>query len=373
MALTPVPGLVGPSNALGAPNASVEQSLNVMVQSTAPRGTVDQSLNGTPGIERACQVEDSPCYGLFYADGRAFGVSGAVLFEQFSDDTTLTLGTVADDGTPATFASNGTAGNQLMVVAGGEGYIYDLVSGVVTHIATADADFPSPVICCEFMDGYFFAVPRNSRQFYVSALEDGLSWDPLDVGERSEGSDNITRLIRSHREIWVIGTQTTEVAYNNGDALFPFAPIQGVFIEHGAVATWSVARLEETLVWLDQSERGGGSVVVAKGYQPQAISTYAMDLKIRSRAGVLQSARGFAMQMVGHMLYWLYVPGLTTTLVFDVTEGLWHERAHWNADTASFEPHLASAHMWAFERHFVGDRASDLIYEMSPLFYGDGI
>jgi hypothetical protein len=45
-----------------------------------------------------------------------------------------------------------------------------------------------------------------------------------------------------HREAWLIGTQTTEVWYNAGNAQFSFAELPGVFIEHGCVAPYSIAR-----------------------------------------------------------------------------------------------------------------------------------
>lgn len=379
MAPTVVKGLIGGSNPLVSPNASLSRSINLYPERTDPDGKVPQTLRNTPGLHRFAEVDDTPSYGLFYQDGRAFGVTGTTFFEVFDDGTTQTLGTVAEDDTPATFASNGSAGNQLMIVAGGEGYIFNLSTGVFTRIIDVAADFPSAVLMCEFMDGYFLVPVVDSRRFYISALEDGLSWDALDWAERSEGSDNISFLKRSHREIWLVGTKTGEVWYDNGDADFPFAPIQGVFLEHGCVAPWSVTRIEGSLMWLDQTERGGCLVVRANGYQPEAVSTYAVDRILARGSGTLESARAFAQQWYGHVFYWIHVADndarddqdIDTTWVLDVTEGLWHERAQWEETEARWFKYLAITHTYAFERHLVGDRDSGLIYEMSDLFYQD--
>src|SRR5215469_18794550 len=111
----------------------------------------------------------------------------------------------------------------------------------------------------EFMDGYFLVLINNSRAFQISALEDGTSWDPLDVGERSEGSDNVQAMKRNHREIWFMGTKTTEVWYDSGDPDFPFAPIQGVFIEQGCAGSgFTLQRLDNTLIWCGLNEDGQG-------------------------------------------------------------------------------------------------------------------
>ena len=79
----------------------------------------------------------------------------------------------------------------------------------------------------------------DSRTFAFSDLEDGTVWAALDVNERSEASDNIVAMVRSHREIWLLGSQTSEVWFDQGDPLNPFAPIQGVFVEQGCAAPYS--------------------------------------------------------------------------------------------------------------------------------------
>lgn len=367
-----IPGFVGPSNTLASPLSDVERTVNLFTERTEPgNATTAAYLRGTPGVVPYASCGDSPLRALFAQDGRSFAVAGSRFVEiNTSTGAVTNYGPVALDSRPASLASNGSAGNQVLIVSGGSGYIFDLGTNVLS--AALGADFPADALMCAFMDGYFLVLIRDSRRFQISALEDGTSWDALDVAERSEGSDNIISMIRSHREIWFLGSQTSEVWYDNGDPLFPFAPIQGVFLETGSAAPFSAVRADNTIVWLDRDERGAGVVRKADGYTPTRISTYAVELALETSAD-LSVAVAFAEQTQGHLFVWLLIPDLDTTWVFDVAEGLWHERALWNPTACVFEPHVACCHAFAGGRHLVGDRQSDTVYDLTLTAYADEV
>ncbi len=366
-----IPGFVGPSNVLSVPMADVERTINFFTEHGQPGNSKTPAyLRGTPGIVPFVACGDTPIRGLFSQDDRCFAVAGARFVELDADGLLTDYGAVVDDGLPASMASNGSAGSQVLIISGGFGYIFDLD---LNTLGTAlPADFPANAKMCAFMDGYFLVLIADTRRFQISGLEDGTAWDGLDVAERSEGSDNIVSMIRNHREIWFLGSQTSEVWYDNGDVLFPFAPIQGVFVETGSAAPFSAVRADNTIVWLDRDERGHGIVRKANGYIAERISTYAVEKALQS-SGDLSVAVGFAEQGQGHLFYWLYVPDLTTTWVYDVAEGLWHERALWNSTDCVWEPHVATTYCFAFGKQLVGDRQSDTVYELTLTAYHDQV
>lgn len=383
---------VGGSNVLQAFLIDRERTINFYPSSTAPGKGAKRpmTLVRTEGTKLRYTLGMSPVTTLFYEDGRAFGVAGTDFIEFFDDFTFTVRGTVNFDGIDvASIVSNGdddTAGNQLFIVAGSTGYIFDLTTNILTQIT--DPDFPPFPVMGEYFKGYFLVLIRNSKQFQWSAILDGTSWDALDFAARSDGSDNISFLKRSHTEIWLVGSKTSEVWFATG-GVDVFAPIQGVFIEHGSIGRQTVARIQQTLIWLDQSEIGGGQVVVANGYQPSEVSSYAIDLQTMQYSGELTAATainnaiGFAMQLYGHTLYWLLIPNTTqdTTLVLDLTEGgkLWHERAHWvpgpdgDLGTSHWIPHMAQCHMYAFERHYIGSRLTGVVNELASAFLTDDL
>src|SRR6185436_19586265 len=256
--------------------------------------------------------------------------------------------------------SNGTAGDQIAISAGGNGYIYDLTADTLTLIA--DPDFLTPVYMVVFIDGYFVWLVALTRKFFWSALEEGLVYDPLDVAEVSRTADNLVFMAQSHRQLWLVGQQTADVWADIGSGAI-FAPATGGFIEQGAVAPFGVANVDNTLMWLGANAKGHGIVYRADGYTPKRISDASVEYRL-SKADRLDSAIAWSYQDNGKEFYILYVPGMAgtgfdTTFVYDVTTGVWHERALWVgpglADT-DFVSHLGRNHCFAFGEHFVGDR-----------------
>lgn len=367
MPMMEIPGLVGPSNRLASPNVSVERSVNCFPESAQPGvPKVPQWLRKRPGITPFSQASGGTGKAEFAQDGRSFGVSGGIFFEQDSaGNVTEYTPTMATDDNPATISSNGTAGQQLFITSGGNGYIFSLEFNTLTEIT--DPDFPSGrAIMGEFMEGYFIVLRSRSRRFQISALENGLSWDGLDVAERSLASDNIIFLKRVNTLLWLIGSKTSEPWDNVGDPDFPFAPAQNMLMEQGAIAPFGGVRIGDTLVWLSQNENGEGLVIQLNGFQPITVSTLSVsrDLQIR---GDLSATTAFCMQMQGHTFYLLDTVIGETTWAWDMIAGQngWHEWAEWNDTTCQFEPFLGSCHCFAFGKNLVGNRLNQYVYEVS--------
>lgn len=363
------------SNVLASNLEDGELSINVFPES-GQVGTpkITRYTRHRPGLRFLFKVNDSPVECLFEINGRAFGVAGTAFFEFFQDDTYLIRGAVAHDGIDlATMCSSGTASNQILIIAGTTGYVYDLLTDTLTAIA--DPDFPTFPVMCEFFAGYFFVLLRNSTSIQWSALEDATSWDALDVYTRSWASDNINFIKRNGTHIWVVGNRTSEVLYATG-GVDVFAPAQESLIEHGAVARFSGARTAQGILCLDQDERGVGMVVLYAGLQPQPVSTYAINLEQQSpaAAGVLNASWAYAVQSEGHVFYVLNNVGgilnnptdaFTLTPVLDMTESLWHHWAHWDSVNASWIPWRGLCHCDAFESHFIGDRETGAVYDFA--------
>ena len=322
--------------------------------------------------------------GLFAQDQQVWAVAGTGLFELFATGTFVQRGTVVDDGQPATFASNGRQGHQLFVVSGQAGYILDLNDNSFAQIS--DPDFPSYALMGAFCDGYFLVLDGDDNSWQISALEDGTSWDGLDIAQVSTSSDRVVSLAVSHRQVWLFGTKTTQVWYNSGNADFPFEPISGVFIEQGILAPWSVAPIADTLFWMGWDVRGAGIVTMANGYTPARVSTAAVEDVLRHYASLqaqsaLSDVIAWAYQEDGHAFYVLYLPqgplsgsGIDyTSWVYDVTEQAWHERARWNDTTHAWEPAVARCHAFMWGLHLVGDRARGTVYVQALDVYDEAV
>lgn len=365
------PGFVGPSNVSRSVNFDVERTINLYPE-VADAGTpkAKGQLLNTPGLRPFTYLGNGPVRALFEQDGRCFAVAGNQFFEVFGSQTSLSRGLVNADGFPATIQSNGIAGGQIFVVSGMLGYIFTLATNAFTQIL--DVNFPFPAVMGVYVDSYFIAMEAFNLRFHISELLDGLSWNGLDVASVSESSDNKIAMAVSHRELWLFGRKTTEVWVNTGAANFPFAPIPGVFIEHGIAAPFSAVSVDNTLIWLGQDADGRGVVWRANGYTPARISTYAVERYLNALPRI-DDAIAYSYQDDGHSFYVLFLPQAETHLVYDIATGLWHERALWNPDLLVWEPHPSRCHAFAFGKHLVGDRSSGMVYEMALDYYDDDL
>jgi hypothetical protein len=171
--------------------------------------------------------------------------------------------------------------------------------------------------------------------------------------------DNMVSLFFDHREVWLFGTQSVEVWYNAGDTPFPLARIQGAVNEIGCAATFSVAKMDNSLFWLGSDARGQGVVFRANGYTGQRISTHAVEYAIQSY-GTISDAIAFTYQQDGHAFYVLSFPTAQKTWVFDVATAAWHERAGFA--NGEFIRHRANCQTFFNNEVVVGDFQTGKIY-----------
>jgi hypothetical protein len=351
------PAFVGPSYESQSKIADGERTVNWYPEKIeGPGAKAQYALYPAPGFETFLTLATSGSRGFHTLNGRTFAVFGSTLYELTAGATSLTRGTGINDldGTPAYIVGNGDAGNQIFVVGGSKGYLYDLNTNTFTQVLDGASK-------AAFLDGFFLALDPQTSTLKISALEDGSSWDAGDVAQRNAGSDRWSGMLVANREIWLFGSQTTEVWYNSG-AAFPFTKNPSVFISHGILAPDSAAILDNTPIWLGQSLDGGGIVYRANGYQPMRVSNHALEYAL-STYSTLADATAWTYQEQGHSFYILTFPTAGATWVYDSTTGLWHERGSWDGNRFQGVP--VYGHTFAFGYHLVGSRTSGAVYRMA--------
>lgn len=364
--------LWGPSNTLSSVVACADETIDLISEPTAPgTGKTQGYARATPGLSPVWRGLSSPVRGLFSQNDRGFAATGYHLIELFADGTTAVRGAIANDLQPVSFAGGGNDSNQLMLTSGGLGYVLDLTTNGL-HGITASA-FPNPARLCEFMNGYFLALKGGgSRQFNWSALEDATTWNSLDFAARTLAGDNLVAFKRLHDLLYLNGFATSEVWYDQGQGNTVFAPYNQQLSEFGQQGPFTLQRVGGTLMWMSLDARGNGQVLRGGGsVDPIVVSTFAVSEDIQ-RASTPTDALAFSFQMDGHLFYALVLPrDVQATWLYDATLGEWTKWAHWNAKTASYEPHRAGSYMFCFNQHFVGDRLTGTIYRMGFDIFDD--
>ena len=294
-----------------------------------------------PGIKAFTTGLAGAVRGSHVMGGVLFVVAGNTLYSVNSAGTATNLGAINTSVGRVSMAVNRAAVQELAIVDGTDGWIYDTTNGLVQ---IADVDFKAAKTVV-FLDGYFVFDETGTCRFFISALDDGTTYTATDFADAEGSPDEVVAVHSDHRELWVFGEETTEVYFNSGAADFPFSRISGAFLERGCAAAFSVASEDNTIFWLGDD----GIVYRAAGYIPQRVSTHAIEEAIRKMSD-WSDAYGFFVTIEGHKFYHLTFPTGEKTFVFDAATGMWHEREslgarYWRAGTYSF----------VYDKHIVGD------------------
>jgi len=356
-------GIVGPTYQEWSLPFDAQRSVNLFPV-LDQMGKEVAAMYGTPGISLFSTAGKNPVRELFQAtNGRGFAVAGADLYEILADGTATSLGNLDQSSGIVSMAENGF---QLCICDGVNLYIFTYSTNTFQKVT--DVDLPSAGTVT-FIDGYFVVNKNDTGSFYISALYDGLTWDALDFATAESSPDNLNRVYNAIGQLWLLGTETSEVWTNTGNSAFPFQRIAGAKMEIGCLAPHSAVEIDNSIFWLGTDKFGRGIVYQARGFTPRRISNDPIERIIQDSSN-LDQVRAYAYQEDGHLFYVLTGGGLPTTLVYDVTTQIWHERAYLN-EFGTYDQQLGCCYMYIFGKHLVGDRRNGNIYEMSRDFYSD--
>lgn len=353
-------GFIGPAYQLHSLNADGQRCVGLFPEineSQQARPGEVGALVSTPGLRLLATIGSGPIRGLWLASwGTLYLVSGTGLYSVDTAWSGTLLGSLYTSTGRVGMADNGTT---LVVVDGANGY--DL-TGTTFAPRSVDNGFTGGTNV-GFLDGLLVSNQPGTQYFWISgSYTDAV--DGLDFAAAEGSPDVLVTNLVSNRDLWNFGATSTEVFFDSGNADFPIERIQGAFIEHGCAAKWSPAKLDNTVFWLGGDERGNGTVWAARGYQPQRISTHAIEIAIQGYSRI-DDATAYTYQQDGHGFYVLNFPSGGTTWVYDTATNLWHERVWLNA-LGEEARHRADCHAFAYGTHVVGDWETGNIYELDP-------
>ncbi len=342
-------------------NAADNRMVNLFPEIVPEGGKEPAFLQRAPGLTLLTTAGTGPVRGMWQFGASGYVVSGNTLFQIDASWNAIPKGTVNGTG-PVSMADNGT---QLFIAANPQGYIYNAATNVFQQIT--DPDFPGAATV-GYIDGYFVFNEPNSQKLWVTSLLDGTAVDPLEFASAEGNPDNVVAVFVDHREVWVFGTNSTEVWYDAGLLDFPLTRIQGAFNELGCGAPYSIAKMDNQVYWLGKDARGQGIVYRAAGYIGQRVSTHAIEWQMQEYSDI-SDAVGYTYQQDGHSFYVLNFPSANTTWVYDVATGAWHERA--SLSNGQFNRHRGNSQMYFNNETVIGDYQNGKVYKFDLEVYAD--
>lgn len=293
-------------------------------------------------------------------------------------------GTVNTNGTTVTWVSGNTfdvgmTGQQITI--NGINYTVNVVLSSIVLTLTATAGVQSavtysstPILTARtgaFLDLYFIVNRPFSRQFNISAINDGSTWDALDLALKEGYPDHIRSVLADNEQLYVFGEEIFEVFQNTGNADFPFERINGASGRFGSISPWGPIAIDGHVYFIGGNSKGQISAYVLAGFVPKRISTHAIEAQWNA-ASLGENCVSYSYLEEGHS-FWVINFG-TQTWAFDTTTGAWHERYKWNG--SAFTDYPTRYHAFIPEwgtggKHITAGSGDGKLYESSVNFYDD--
>lgn len=354
------------------------------MQSVAPMTSYQR-----PGLVPQTTIGTGPIRGLFQlSNGEGYCVSGSQLFRVNPDWTVTFLGNITAGRTnPVYMVDNNDF--WMLVDGSNQGWWGDMTGRTLLGTGFGVVNDPNvPKVFeggdrIDFIDRYFIWNQPGTR-FWGSTVPPALDTDPpvgFDpdwTGAKSAWPDNIQALYVNRHEVILLGRLKSEVWYNAGNPVFPFSPLPGAYIEHGAISKYSTSDYDIETYWLAQNLHGNGVVNKFKGYTTSRISNFALEFQIRRmiRTVGVGDAIGFTMLVDGHPFYMLQFPAGDQTWVFDASiedaNLAWHQECCVGSD-GQLHRHRANCHAVINGLNVVGDHTLGTVYRLDLDSYVDVI
>lgn len=345
---------LGPAYKLRSLPLAAQTCVNLYLEMDEKSG--DGAFYGTPGLALLLTLGASRCRGEKAAGGYLWAVYGDTLYKIDTTWTATAIGTLPNSSGPVRVFTNGID----LIVAHQAGWHACLLDG------TGFASVPGSE---GTSDGTFI------DSFVLQAKEDG-TYQWADVGTTAIGAlnfasaegnpDKIIGTVADHRELLLLGEETIEGCVVTGEADLPFT--RTFYVEQGVLAKHSVAKVDNTVLWLGRNEFGQGVIWRLDSMTPVRASDFSIEQAIAGYANP-ENATAYTFQQNGHHFYVISFDEATWQL--DLNMRAWSQLAYRNTTTGNLERHRAGAHAFFNGVHVVGDYEDGRLYKLDPEAYTD--
>lgn len=289
--------------------------------------------------------------GVHYTQGlfgsQPLSVIGTTLYK-FTDTTSTSLGTVANDGGLVEFASTnfGTA-----ILSAGVLYFHNQT--ILTTVAIPDSKIPVSITS---INSYVIIACSDGTWFWL--VPGDLTIDPLSFATAESMPDGLVACRALKGEVYFFGTSTMEVWQVTGDAALILTRANGREWDKGIMCRDTLRPFDNTMMFL-----GNDGIVYRVDGLPVRISNVGIEERIEGRTA-LPTALTYVMH--GHAVYALHIPGVST-FAFDVVTGEWSEFTSLGG-TTGWRPRTACALGTAT---LLGDSTSGKVFLLSATINTD--
>lgn len=200
-------------------------------------------------------------------------------------------------------------------------YVYNWLTapaGPVTAV-TVPASTPGYI---SFQDGFLILADTSSNAWYLSKLNDALTWTGAGTyqGALQGKPDTVQAAVPvpgGGNSLLLLGHTIGEPWQNIGAALFPYQRNSTNNVDYGCLNASSIASLDNFIFWLASNDVAGASIMIYSGGQAARISTDGIDFKLANLSNP-SNCTGFLFRQDGHIIYQFTFPDDNLSYAYDM-------------------------------------------------------
>lgn len=366
----------------GFTGATTQRLINRYIESFPNTNTNRNSVAAikTPGTSAYINLNGHVTRGIFnYQNTYLYAIVDSNCYE-ISNLTSVTptvtnLGTIQSSTGRITWAASPF--NQIVFCDGTNAYA--ITNNVLVQLSTVSS-FNSavtvPVIAVTAKDGFFIYITNTNNTVFVSNLQDAKTVSTSSFFEVQANYDILLAGTVSDYFVYFIGQTTTEIWYDAGTAIQPFALQAGGILQIGTAAANSSLCINEFIYWLAQNPSGVIGVVAANGPNYSIISDANFNTTIQSYSKISDAYAWGDVLPNGHTCYNItfpsadiFIQGLQTltgaTWSYDTIAQFWFERQTYNPIIRTNDRHITNCSAYVAGQQIVGDFQSGNLYVLS--------
>lgn len=346
-----------------------QRRVNVLYEKREDGDKQSFAIRGTPGTVLFSDQSSIPggIRGMhtYVSLSKLYVIIANQLLEINVNGVATVRGTI-DAGTNIVAMEDNGSGGQLLIADQTKGWIFNTNTNTLTQIGAAS--FPQNATTVAFDSGYFLVDdPSNIGRFWKSAAFDGTSWSSTDFGQFSTSSNQLVRVYALAGAVILFGSLNIEFWQNVGGSGFPYTVLKQSATPYGLAAKWSIAPVEDTVMFLGANQQGQVSVFLLQGYSPVRVSTPDIDFII-NQFTVVNDAVAYSYVVDGHIVYQLTFPTAGRTFIYDNATQMWGEAQTGVSEVGRHYCNLGTGFNGNF---YVGDQGAGRVYRLSTTAYTD--
>ncbi len=331
---------------------SAQRMLNCFLETQDPGAKSQVPIFGAPGLTTWTTLPTYPIRGMWNFRGNLYAVGGDSLYRINKSGGYKFLGSGISGNGVVSMSDNG---NQLIVVNGLSGYIVD--SSDVYQEIFAPAFYSANTVL--FFDNYFVLDRKGTNQFFLSALQNGLSYNGLDFASAEAQPGFLTAVAQNLQLLFLFCQNHIEMWYDAGTPSFPFQRYAGGVIERGCISPHAICLQDDAIFFL-----GIDRVFYRlQGNVPIRMSNHAVEHAFQDY-GDISDAFCFSYTLEGHKMVVLTFPSVPHTWVFDISTKLWHERESWDENRVNLQRWRGNCSCEIYDKILIGDAYTGVIGQL---------